>query len=313
VFEKLRAAYEHKEVPLEFVLGMGVRRMDDGSIFLNQTSYVLQVLKRFKMDDCNAVDTPMVFKMRFSKDMQSDFMSMSDEELASFEYRALVGCLSYLVLYTRMDVAYAYHILSRFANSPKKAHCVAARRVLRYLKGTAHYGLFFPAGADMQIRAYADADFGNDPDTRRSHTGWVVFVGPGVVSWKTILQRMVALSSTDAEVIAAVEVTKLIIWLRGLLSELGFPQVGSTPIFEDNKACRDIAIQERTGPRMKHHAVRCHFMQQCQQDKITHMVSTASADQLADMMTKAVQKLLLRRHGQLLLWDGLHGCPAFTQ
>ena len=115
-----------------------------------------------------------------------------------FLYRQLVGSLIYLTI-TRPDISYAVHLVSKFMHSPRHLHLAVVRRIIRYLIGSPTRGLLFPTKSDLHLTEYSDADWAGCPDTRKSTTGWCVFLGDALISWKCKKQDCVFKSSTEAE------------------------------------------------------------------------------------------------------------------
>ena len=167
------------------------------------------------LEDTSSVDTPMEVNVKYRKD-EGDLLD--DPTL----YRRLVGSLIYLTT-TRPDISYAVHQVSQFMTSPRRLHLAAAQRIIRYLRGSPTRGLFFPTGSSLQLVAYSDADWARCPDTCRSTTGWCMFLGDALISWRCKKQDRVSKSSTEVEYHAMSTACFEIVWLRGLLEELGFP------------------------------------------------------------------------------------------
>ena len=115
-----------------------------------------------------------------------------------FLYRQLVGSLIYLTI-TRPNISYAVHIISKFMHSPRHLHLATVRRIIRYLIGSPTRGLLYPTKSGLHLTAYSDADWAGFPDTRESTTGWCVFLGDALISWKCKKQNCVSKFSTEAE------------------------------------------------------------------------------------------------------------------
>jgi hypothetical protein len=171
-----------------------------------------------------------------------------------------VGSLLYAGVTTRPDIAYAVESLGRHMQRSGPEHRTAAKRVMRYLNGTRDLGLKFSGGegSTQELVGYCDADWGGDPDTRRSTTGYVFMLGGAAVSWASRLQPTVALSSAEAECTAVCEATQEAIHLRSLLRDLGLPQRGPTVLHEDNQSCIAMTESPALQRRSKHigHQVR---------------------------------------------------------
>ncbi|KAL6335996.1 hypothetical protein AAG906_003623 [Vitis piasezkii] len=149
-------------------------------------------------------------------------------------YRRLVGRLIYLAV-TRPDLAYSVHILSQFMHEPRIEHWEAALRVVRYLKGTPGQGILLRADSDLSLQGWCDSDWAACPVTRRSLSGWLVFLGQSPISWKTKKQHTVSRSSAEAEYRAMAAVTCELKWLKGLLLSLGVHHPKAIKLFCDSQ------------------------------------------------------------------------------
>lgn len=173
-------------------------------------------------------------------------------------YRRLVGRLLYLTL-TRPDISYAVQHLSQFLQEPREPHFQAALHVLRYLKGSASKGLYYSAGGSLDLTAYCDADWGSCKDTLRSLTGYCVFLGDSLVSWKTKKQKTVSKSSAEAEYRAMSTTTSELEWLSYLLRDLHINVQLPITLYCDNKAAMHIAENPVFHERTKHLNIDCHY------------------------------------------------------
>ncbi|XP_073223472.1 secreted RxLR effector protein 161-like [Cicer arietinum] len=221
------------------------------------------------LQSANPVDTPLEVNVKYHRD-EGDLLS--DPLL----YRQLVGSLNYLTI-TRPDISFAVQQVSQFMHSPRHLHLVAVRRIIRYLLGTSQRGLFFPVGTIPKLIAYSDADWAGCPDTRRSVTGWCMFLGSSLISWKSKKQARVSKSSTESEYRAMSTTCSEIIWLHGLLAELGFPQTEPTSLYADN--------------------TNCHSIREAYDNQIISIPHINTQFQVADILTKAVP----RPHHQFLV------------
>ncbi|KAH9109521.1 hypothetical protein AeMF1_015438, partial [Aphanomyces euteiches] len=179
---------------------------DNSSITLNQGAYSERILKRFGMSCCHAYHTPEVHDR---DDLWNDETQQpTDQEL----YRSIVGSLMYLMVCTRPDIAHAVLRLSLYVHSLREPHMIGAKRLLRYIKSTPDVGLTFCRNK-ITLMGYSDASWASRPD-RKSVTGNLCLLAGSVVFWKSARQRIVALSTCEAEYIALAEVAKEIMWLR---------------------------------------------------------------------------------------------------
>jgi hypothetical protein len=195
----------------------------------------------------------------------------------------MVGSLMYLMTCTRPDIAHTVQRLSRHLHDPRVPHLVGAKRLLRYVKGTISQGINFKRNSPVLV-GYCDASWASKPD-RRSTTGYVCLVGGGIVTWKSARQKIIALSTCESEYIALVEMAKELLWLRGLLQELGSAQ-STTKTYCDNMAAIATAETTAISERSKHIEVRHHWIRQVIAAGTLSVHHVGTADQLADALTK---------------------------
>ena len=182
-------------------------------------------------------------------------------ELTTEPYSELVGSLIYLIQCTRPDIAFAVGMLSRHLKNLTRRNWERAKRVLRYLKGTIHYGIRYISENDgKELESYSDADYAGDMETRCSTTGYVSLLAGGPVTWRSQLQKTVALSTMEAEYMALSAAVQEAIWLRKLLAELKMND-GNEPtvVFCDNQSAVCFTKNPVQHQRSKHIDVRYHF------------------------------------------------------
>jgi hypothetical protein len=197
----------------------------------------------------------------------------------------------YIMLGTRADIAFAVLVLSRYLSNPTQSHLLAAKRVLRYLRGTADLALTYRG--DLQpLLGYTDADWGGDIETRRSTAGYLFNVGSGAISWSSKRQPTVALSSCEAEYMGETQATKEAIWLKRLLQELHVDrsQTQATIIFGDNQSAIALAKNPQFHARTKHIDIQHHFVREKQDEGLIDIRYISTAEQVADGLTKALPK-----------------------
>jgi hypothetical protein len=158
--------------------------------------------------------------------------------MQSIPYASVVGSLMYAQVCTRPDIAYAVSVLGRYLNDPGLSHWTAAKKVLRYLKGTKNFMLTYRRSDILEVVGYSDADFVGCSDDRRSTSGYVFMMANGAVSWKSVKQTLTASSTMEAEYIACYQATCQAIWLRNFISGLVVVGTIEKPlkIFCDNSA-----------------------------------------------------------------------------
>jgi hypothetical protein len=223
---------------LRWCLGILIQRDRAArTITLSQERYIQDMLMRHKMDKSKAQSIPADVSKPLSKSM-SPTTEEAKKEMVSVPYRNLVGELMYLADTTRLDIFFQVCSLSRFNNNPGKEHWIAAKKVLRYLKGHMNVVITYGPG-EVKLEGFTDADYGGDRDGRRSTTGYLFRCGPksSPFSWRAKLQPTVAQSTAEAEYMAAAAAANQAIWLRRLFKDLGYEQTGPTVLHEDNQSC----------------------------------------------------------------------------
>lgn len=259
-------------------LGLDIRRdLESGWMILSQERYISKILDKFKMPDCNPVSTPIDAGTKWKK---------PSGQQTSAPFKALLGCLLYLTLMSRPDITFAVSLFSRFQSNPDDTHWTGLKRILRYLKGTRNLCLVYRRmDTEAPLAGYADADFANDEEDRRSVSGNAFTVYGNLVSWSTKRQQLVSLSSTEAELVSLCAASKEGIWLSKMLCEVGILATPFT-MFEDNIPCIKIAEEPRDHQRTKHIDVKYMFIREQIQNKKIILKYVPSENQVADVFTK---------------------------
>ena len=228
-----------------------VRDRAAGTLKIDQSQYIQKMLKEFALADAKPVDTPMIHKGKLSED-DCPITTEMREYMEKQPYNGIVGSVLYAAITTRPDIAYSVNCLSRFLQNPGEKHYTAAKRVLRYLKGTHEQGLTYSSTGlgghtkKIEITAFADSDLAANTDTRVSTTGYCIKVAGNTVAWKSKAQHTVTSSTCEAEMCATTACIKDCMWIRTMLIELGYRDPPVT-VYNDNTA----AIVSVKGPRLK--------------------------------------------------------------
>jgi hypothetical protein len=285
---QLNARFRMKdEGVLSWCLGMRIQRPIPGRITLDLEQYTINFLDRAGMLSARPSRTPSVPGLLLTSD---DCPTTEEEKsfMKSFPFKSFYGVLLYIALSTRPDIAGPVSALGRFMSNPGRTHWAALLRILRYLVGTFSKCITFcrdTSPSPLELLAMVDASWGDDPGTRRSRSGHVFFLCAGPVAWTSRLQQTVALSSVEAEYLALSDCLKECLWIRSLLSELGFPQL-STIIYEDNEGAIAIAHNPVQRRRTKHIDIRHHFIRDLVASGAVTIKHLRTANMIADLFTK---------------------------
>ena len=198
---------------LTYFLGLQIHYKENGDIFVNQSKYVKGLIHKARMESCKPSNTPCKLHNQM---LLNEGIPLQDSTL----YRSLVGSLQYLT-FTRPDIAYAVNSVCQFLTAPTDVHLTSVKRIIRYLQGTAECGITYAADTDIHLTTFFDADWAVDLNTRRSVTGYVVYLGGNPISWQSKKQSSVSRSSTEAEYKALAHTTTDVAWIRQLLKDLG--------------------------------------------------------------------------------------------
>jgi len=233
------------------------------------------------MDNSKAINTPMSTTTKLDMDENS-------ENFDQKTYRGMIGSLLYLTA-TRPDIMFSVGLCARFQSNPKLSHLKSVKRIFRYLKGTPNLGLWYPKSEKFDLIAYADADFGGCRIDRKSTSGTCQFLGHALVSWTSKKQNSVALSTAEAEYIAASACCAQVIWMKNTLEDYGI-HFKNIPIKCDNTSAICLTKNPIQHSRTKHIDVRHHFIRDhvLNNDVVLEFIDTKH--QLADIFTKALNE-----------------------
>ncbi|CAL8170379.1 unnamed protein product [Prunus armeniaca] len=282
---------------LTYFLGLQISYQSAG-LFVSQTKYIKELLDRVDLQDSKPCPTPCLPYHRLLKD---DGKPYSHPE----QYRSIVGALQYLT-FTRPDIAFSVNQACQFMHNPMESHVVAVKRILRYLKGTLDFGIWFKPGL-LHLHAYSDADWAGDPNDRRSVSGFIVYLGSTPISWASKKQHTVSRSSTEAEYRALAIAAAELAWIRQLFCDLHIPLHVPPLIHCDNISAIALSSNPVFHSRMKHLQIDYHFVRErvIRGDLLVQHVS--SAEQFADILTKGLSIPLFQHHcSNLMLGSSKH-------
>jgi len=282
--------------PTNWLLRMEIiRNRSERRLALSQRQYIIDMLERYKLTDCKAVSTPMDPGVNLTVDMGAT--TPEDVEfMRSVPYLNAVGALMYLAQCTRPDIAYAVGVLARFSMNPGIAHWKAVKHLFRYLQGTKDLALVYkPDTSTGLFTTFSDANHGGCKDSGRSTGGYVVSLGSAAISWSSKLQPVVALSTTEAEYIAAVEAGKEILWMRNILTELGYNMDSPSVLMMDNQSAISVSKNPEHHGRMKHLDLRWYWLRDVVDAKQIMPNYVPTNEMVADILTKSLPREKVQR------------------
>ena len=271
--------------PIKYFLGLEVSRSLDGLV-LNQRKYCLDLISETGMLGCKPAPTPSDPSIKLHAD---EGALLPDPSF----FRHLIGRLLYLTN-TRPDISFAVQQLSQFVSSPREPHMQQALRIIRYLKNAPGYGLLYKSNTSFKIQAFSDSDWATCATTRRSVSGYCVFLGTSLVAWKSKKQTTVSRSSSEAEYRALASLACELQWIQYLLQDLHFFVPTPYTAFCDNNFAIHIAKNLTFHERTKHIELDCHIIRQKLVDGLIHLLHVPSRSQLAYMFTKSLHPSIFR-------------------
>ena len=279
---------------LNYFLGFQVKQLKDGT-FISQTKYTQDLLKRFGMKDAKPAKTPM------GTDGHTD-LNKGGKSVDQKAYRSMIGSLLYLCA-SRPDIMLSVCMCARFQSDPKECHLVAVKRILRYLVATPCFGLWYPKGSTFDLVGYSDSDYAGCKVDRKSTSGTCQFLGRSLVSWNSKKQTSVALSTAEAEYVAAGQCCAQLLWMRQTLRDFGY-NLSKVPLLCDNESAIRMAENPVEHSRTKHIDIRHHFLRDHQQKGDIEVFHVSTENQLADIFTKPLdEKTFCRLRSELNVLD----------
>eukprot|EP00253_Pinus_taeda_P030071 PITA_30071 len=268
-----------------FLLESGFSRCySDNTVYTKKVGNSLIILVLYVDDliltDCKPAPSPFQSGVKLS-------VSCTSPEVDATLYRQLVGKLLYLT-HTRPDLFFVVGLVARFMQNPRESHWKAAKRILRYVRCTIQFGIHYSAKATPLLVGFTDSDWAGDPDDRKSTAGYFFTLGSGPITWACKKQAAISLSSAEAEYRGAVEASKEALWLRQILSELGFEEQHPTTLWCDNQSAIQLCKDPVQHQRSKHIELHMHFIRKLIHDHVLEVQYCSTDDQVADILTKAL-------------------------
>jgi transposase InsO family protein len=292
---QLREKWEISEGDASFIVGIHVERdLKNKTISLSQTALIDSILEEFRLTEAHPVKLPMDPGLRLKRPAES-----SADTKSNMPYNSIIGKMMYVACATRPDLAGPLRDLSQYLANYDASHWEAAKRAVRYLKGTRDWKLVLGGTNPIKLSGYTDASYGSCPGAH-SVSGYAFSLGSGAISWAARTQKSVAMSTCEAEYVAASEASKEIMWLRQLLEAIGFPQNEPTTLFADNNGAICLSEDPYFHARVKHIHVRHHYIREKVSEKHVKLQYVHTSNNVADIFTKALTLQPFAKHRSLL-------------
>jgi hypothetical protein len=211
------------------------------------------------------------------------------------KFQKLIGAVLYVATHTRPDIAASVSILSQKIKQPTETDWNEAKRIVRYLKGTKEFKLKLTSNTEG-LEAYTDADWAEDRTDSKSHSGFVFLYNGSAIAWACRKQTCTAWSSCEAEYIAIAEASRELLWIRRLLEDFHTEQTKPIRIYEDNQSAIKLIKTGESRNKTKHIDVKYHFVTDLEKKKIIEIRYCPTAEMIADMMTKPLGAVKLKKH-----------------
>nr|GEU84399.1 retrovirus-related Pol polyprotein from transposon TNT 1-94 [Tanacetum cinerariifolium] len=263
---------------MTFFLGLQVNQSPCG-IFINQSKYVLEILKKYRMESCDPVGTPMEIKDKLDLDQNGT-------PVDAMKYRSMIGALVYLTS-SRPDIMHATCLCARYQAKPTEKHLKEVKRIFRYLRGTVNTGLWYTKDSGFELIGFSDADYTGCKDAFKSTFSGAQFLGEKLVSWSSKKQDCMALLTIEAKYVSLFACYAQVLWMRTQLTNYGF-YFNKIPIYCDSKSAIAISYNPVQHSRTKHIAVRYHFIKEHVEKGTIKLYFVKTDYQLADLFTKAL-------------------------
>ena len=270
----------------KFLLGIEIRRQENGDVFLVQERYARDVISRFNMEGCKPVSTPLDLGSHLDN-TQQPVTDAERAEMVDVPYRSAIGSLMYLATCTRPDIAAAVSELSKFSQNPGSAHWEGVKRVLRYVSGTISDGLMYKRGAQVEVWGYSDAGHAGDKETSRGRTGYVFLSAGAAISWRSSMMKLVTHSSCESEYVGLSEAGNEAVYLQQLQEEMCIGK-SSVLLLGDNESSLKLAMNPVFHQRSKHIRIKYHSLRDRVEEGLIELCKVDTGLNAADMMTKNV-------------------------
>jgi hypothetical protein len=288
---------------------------ETGDIFMHQREYCEQILARYGFDhNVKSVPTPGVEQFQKQPDHEVKVKS-KETRLKSYKYNAIIGELMWLARNSRPDISVAVALAAQAVAEPEDRHWRLVARTLRYLSGTVEYGIRYRPGRSGAewYEVYVDSNWAPVEQKYKSQTGGLVMLAGAPIIWFSRKQRTIAHSTAEAEIMAASDMTKTILWLRSIHEELGMKFPEPLEVKEDNQAA--IAASQNglgVSRKTRHIGLRYHDLVDQTEGKIIRLEYVPSEDNRADIFTKLLGTQAFQRHRDAIMYKADDGTTKPT-
>ncbi|XP_062198356.1 uncharacterized mitochondrial protein AtMg00810-like [Phragmites australis] len=270
---------------LHYFLSIFAHR-DSRVIFLSQEKYAAKILQRANMSTCNLRATPIEARPKLAAAAGTP---VSNPTL----YRSLVGALQYLT-FTRPDITHVVLQVCLHMHDPREQHFLLIKRILRYIKGTINHSLQLSCSSSHDLVVYSDADWAGCPDTRKSTSGYCVFLDDNLISWSSKHQHTVSRSSAEAEYRAVANAIAEACWLHQLLVEILRPLTKATIVYCDNISAVYLSTNPVQHQRTKHVEIDLHFMRERVAHSDVRVLHVPTTLQYSDIFIKGLPTVVFQ-------------------
>lgn len=281
--EQLMKKFKIKDKgPVSHFLGLEIQYdRENGIMKIGQTKFAEKLLSKFNMSDCKSNSIPINPQLTLLQETSS---------CSNKPYRELIGSIMYLMLGTRPDLSFCIHYFSRYQNKYSDELWIYLKDVLKYIKGTVNLGLVYKCcNQEPILTCYCDSDWASDKTDRKSVTGYLFNLYGNLLVWSTKKQKCISLSTTESELVALCSALTEGLWLQKLLQDLGI-DTSKMLVYEDNQGCINIVKNPGNNRRVKHIDIKYHFICEQIQLKNIEIKYIESKQQIADILTKALNK-----------------------
>ena len=292
---EIKKAFGIKDLgPLRTFLGVQFEQnLATHELWIHQEMFIDSLLLEYELTLCNAVKTPL--DRDHPLGLPTDVHAPIADLTRSFQ--RLVGSLLFLQICSRPDISFAVLLLSQHCSSPKPHHFAAAKRVLRYLKGTRSYRLHYGGNSrHLPLSGLSDADWAGDRKDRASVSGFVWSLGGGPISWSAKKQNCIALSTTEAEYIALTWTIQEGLWLRQSLVQFQVDCPSPLVVSTDNNGAKSLSANDSNHGKAKHIDIRYHFIRSHIESNSFIIQHTPGVENTADLFTKPLSCIIFPSH-----------------